>query len=397
MEPSARKSKIKPMMDQKAPGVARYDLLPRRRFATLLYLDFISTLSSLQHYSLYLTGNGDTSYATNSTLQKLVITKAKPVVIGSISDFYITNPSRCLRVADLGCSSGPNTLLVITEILEAIDEICHQLNHNTPEFQVFLNDLPTNDFNTIFKTLPAFYEQLRKEKGEKFGPCSIVGIPGSFYERLFPTSTIDFVHSSSSLHWLSQVPTMIEINKSNIYLTRSSPPSVIRAYIEQFQKDFSLFLSLRSKEITSKGRMVLTMLSRRSQEPFGKECYAWELLSKSLNDLVSEGLIEEAKMDSFNLPCYMPSYEEVEAIICGEGSFYLDGDDDDNKEFKFDRFISGQKVAKLIRAVLESLIAYHFGDAIIDVLFNRYMEYVSDHLSKEEGKYVNFVISLRRK
>ncbi|KAJ4964394.1 hypothetical protein NE237_024333 [Protea cynaroides] len=353
-------------------------------------------------------GNGDTSYATNSTLQKLVITKAKPVVIGSISDLYITNPSRCLTIADLGCSSGPNTLLVITEIIEAIDEICHELNHNKPEFQVFLNDLPSNDFNTIFKTLPAFFEKLRKEMGENFGSCSIMGIPGSFYERLFPTTTIDFIHSSYSLQWLSQVPAMIEINKSNIYLTRSSPPSVIQAYIEQFQKDFSLFLSLRSKEITSKGRMVLTMLSRRSQEPFGKECYFWELLSKSLNDLVSEGLIEEAKMDSFNLPFYMPSYEEVEAIICGEGSFYLDGleifdinwdgsDDDDNNEFKFDRFISGQKVTKLIRAVSESLIAYHFGDAIIDVLFNRYMEYVSDHFSKEGGKFVNFVISLRRK
>ncbi|KAJ4981900.1 hypothetical protein NE237_032737 [Protea cynaroides] len=353
-------------------------------------------------------GSGDTSYATNSILQKQVITKAKPVVIGSISDLYTTNPSPCLRVADLGCSSGPNTLLVITEIIEAIDEICHQLNHNTPEFQVFLNDLPSNDFNAIFKTLPAFYEQLRKEKGEKFGPCSIMGIPGSFYERLFPTATIDFLHSSYSLQWLSQVPPMVEINKGNIYLARMSPPSVLQAYTDQFRKDFSLFLRLRSNEITPTGRMVLTLLGKKSEGPFGKECYFWELLSKSLNDLVSEGLIEEAKVDSFNLPFYMPSRKEVEAIVCGEGSFYLDGleifdinwdgsDDDDNKKFKFDRFISGQKVAKLIRAVTEPLIAYHFGDAVIDVLFNRYMEYVSDHLSKEEGKFVNFVISLKRK
>ncbi|XP_042486381.1 probable caffeine synthase MTL2, partial [Macadamia integrifolia] len=149
-------------------------------------------------------GDGETSYATNSNLQKLVITKAKPVVIRSISDLFTTNLPPCLRVADLGCSSGPNTLLVISEIIEAIDEICHQLNCNTPEFQVFLNDLPSNDFNTIFKSLPVFYEQLKKEKGEKFGPCSITGLPGSFYERLFPSNTIDFIHSSYSLHWLSQ-------------------------------------------------------------------------------------------------------------------------------------------------------------------------------------------------
>ncbi|XP_043700551.1 probable jasmonic acid carboxyl methyltransferase 2 [Telopea speciosissima] len=150
-------------------------------------------------------GNGETSYACNSILQKLVITKTKPVVIGSILDLYTKNLPPCLRVADLGCSSGPNTLLVTTEIIEAIDETCHQLNRNTPEFQVFLNDLPSNDFNAIFKTLPTFYEQLKKEKGDKFGPCSITGLPGSFYGRLFPSNSIDFFHSSNSVHWLSQV------------------------------------------------------------------------------------------------------------------------------------------------------------------------------------------------
>ncbi|XP_043700550.1 probable jasmonic acid carboxyl methyltransferase 2 isoform X2 [Telopea speciosissima] len=272
-------------------------------------------------------GNGETSYATNSKLQELVINKAKPVVIGSISDLYTTNLPRCLRVADLGCSSGPNTLLVISEIIDAIDETCHQLKLTTPEFQVFLNDLPSNDFNTIFKTLPAFYDQLKKEKGDKFGPCSITGLPGSFYDRLFPTSTIDFLHSSYSLHWLSQ------------------------------------------------------------------------------------GLIEEAKVDSFNLPFYMPSHKELEAVVCEEGSFYLDqlqifdvnwdgsDDDDDNNKagFMFDRFISGQKMAKCVRAVAEPMIACHFGETVIDILFNRYMEYVSDHLSKEEGKFVNFVISLKGK
>ncbi|KAJ4962881.1 hypothetical protein NE237_022820 [Protea cynaroides] len=205
---------------------------------------------------------------------------------------------------------------------------------------------------------------------------------------------------------------MVEINKDNIYLARTSPPSVLQAYTEQFRKDFSLFLNLRSKEITPKGRMVLTILGKTSQEPFGKECGSWELLSKSLNDLVSEGLIEEAKVDSFNLPFYMPFYmpscKEVEAIICGEGSFYLDkleifeinwdeSDDDDNREFTFDRFISGQKVAKLVRAVIEPLIACHFGNAVTDVLFNKYIEYVGNHLSMEEGRFVNFVISLKGK
>ncbi|XP_042503377.1 probable jasmonic acid carboxyl methyltransferase 1 [Macadamia integrifolia] len=246
------------------------------------------------------------------------------MVIGSISDFYTTNFPRSLRVADLGCPSGPNTLLVISEIIEAIDETCHQLNCKTPEFQVFLNDLPSNDFNNIFKTLLAFYEQLKKEKGENFGPCSITGLPGSFYDWLFPSNTIDFLHSSYRVHWLSQ------------------------------------------------------------------------------------GLIEEAQVDSFNLPFYMPSRKELDDVVCVEGSFYLDqlhifdvngdgSDNDDKKSFMFDRFISAQKMAKCIRAVVEPLMAYHFGEAIIDILLSRYMVNISDHLSKVEAKNANFVISLRGK
>lgn len=111
-----------------------------------------------------------------------------------------------IGIGDLGCSSGPNTLLVISEILNVIyAKWCLQGCGSSPEFRVYLNDLTTNDFNNVFGSLPAFYTKLKEEKGSGFGPCFIVGMPGSFYGRLFPTKSMHFVHSSSSLHWLSQV------------------------------------------------------------------------------------------------------------------------------------------------------------------------------------------------
>lgn len=74
-------------------------------------------------------------------------------------------------------------------------------------------------------------------------------------------------------------------------MSSSSPPNVINAYYEQFKQDFSLFLKCRSEELVTGGRMVLTILGRRSDDPTSKECcYIWELLATALNDMVSEVL-----------------------------------------------------------------------------------------------------------
>uniref|UniRef100_A0A2N9FFP4 Jasmonate O-methyltransferase n=1 Tax=Fagus sylvatica TaxID=28930 RepID=A0A2N9FFP4_FAGSY len=107
-------------------------------------------------------------------------------------------------VADLGCSSGPNTLSPTYEMIDAIVGLCRETGHAPPELLVFLNDLPSNDFNTGFRSLPDFYNMLKKEKGDDLGPCFIAGMPGSFYGRLFPSKTLNFVHSSYSVHWLSK-------------------------------------------------------------------------------------------------------------------------------------------------------------------------------------------------
>lgn len=86
----------------------------------------------------------------------------------TIKDMLKIRIPTCFKVADLGCSSGPNTLLVISEIIDTIHEMCQQTNTESPEFLVLLNDLPENDLNAIFKTLPAGLRRQGRQVGALF-------------------------------------------------------------------------------------------------------------------------------------------------------------------------------------------------------------------------------------
>ncbi|XP_038709347.1 S-adenosyl-L-methionine:benzoic acid/salicylic acid carboxyl methyltransferase 3-like [Tripterygium wilfordii] len=344
-------------------------------------------------------GSGDTSYATNSLLQREAINKMKTVIEEAITNLCKTNYPTTLAIADLGCSSGPNSLYLVSQIIQVVERISE---HESPEYQVFLNDLPTNDFNTIFKFLPSFQQEMKKLMG--IGPCLVSAVPGSFYGRLFPKNSLHFVHSSSSIHWLSQVPDRLERADSSL-------TSVYKAYYDQFQKDFCSFLKGRSEELVAGGRMVLTFLGRNNEDPFKREStYALELLALALSQLVSEGFIEEEKVKSFNFPMYAASPTEVKLEIEKEGSFRINRlelteidwnaskqesdqvDDDDAVKS------SGYSMAKCVRAGIEPFLVGHFGQEIMDELFSRYREIITAHMSKEKKPTLDYLIlSLTKK
>ncbi|XP_057420276.1 S-adenosyl-L-methionine:benzoic acid/salicylic acid carboxyl methyltransferase 3-like [Lotus japonicus] len=359
-------------------------------------------------------GFGEASYANNSLVQQKVISLTKPIREEAITSLYCTTFPRSLAIADMGCSSGPNTLFVVSETIKVVEKLCRELNLKSPEYKVFFNDLPGNDFNNIFKSIDSFKEKLSdKMESGVIGPCYFYGIPGSFYGRVFPNQSLHFVHSSYSLQWLSKVPEGVENNKGNIYISRTSPSNVVKAYYEQFQRDFSVFLKCRAEELVEGGRMVLTFLGRKSDNPCSKECcYIWELMAKALNDMVMQGIIKEDQVTTFNIPQYTPSQLEVKLEVLKEGSFAINRLEvsevnwnamDECNVFEFESEMneslsdSGYNVAQCMRAVAEPLLVNHFGEAIIEKVFSRYQEILADRMSKEKTKFVNVTILMTRK
>ncbi|XP_059644469.1 probable methyltransferase TCM_000336 [Cornus florida] len=349
-------------------------------------------------------GVGETSYARNSSLQVPLSDMVKHITLQTIQEVYLTTALNDSSIANLGCSSGLNTLSIIREMVEAIEATSQKLLQPAPEYRVYLNDLPANDFNAIFKALADFIRELR-EGGDDGGPCIYVaGHPGTFYGRLFPNNSLHFIHSSYSLHWLSKVPPALydnkgkSINKGNVYISESSPPQVGEAYFRQFQEDFSMFLRSRSKELISGGKMVPILLGRLDSNHVDRgNAFFWELLSQSFANLVSQGEIEREKLHSYDVHFFAPCKDELEDEVKREGSFEMD----QLEMFEYEKDVGdsmsyGMAVAMTVRAIQESMICHHFGQGIVDSLFKIYGRLVDEEMAKEEIRPITFVNVLRK-
>ncbi|XP_058754467.1 S-adenosyl-L-methionine:benzoic acid/salicylic acid carboxyl methyltransferase 3-like [Vicia villosa] len=342
-------------------------------------------------------GHGEESYANNSLVQGDVISSTKLIREEAITSLYSSTLPSSLAIADMGCSSGPNTLSVVTEIIKVVEKLCKKLNHLSPEYKIYLNDLAGNDFNSVFKSLDNFKEKLSDEIKTEIGNCYFFGVPGSFYGRVFPDRSLHFVHSSYSLHWLSKVPEGLN-NKGAIYIQSNSPSNVIKAYYEQFQRDFSFFIKCRAEEIVERGGMVLTFLGRKGDDARSKDCcFISELFATVLNDMVLEGIIDEDHLTTFNNPNYYPSPHEVKLEVLNEGSFDINHLEVSDIDVNASNDHSAYKFTQSMRAVFEPVLISHFGEPIIEEAFSRYQEKVTDIMAKEIIKTTYFTLSLTRK
>ena len=120
-------------------------------------------------------------------------------------------------------------------------------------------------------------------------------------------------------------------------------------------------------------------------------------------------------MDSFNVPVYAPSTEEVKRIVEEEGSFeilYLETfyapydagfsiDDDyqgrSHSPVSCDEHARAAHVASVVRSIYEPILASHFGEAILPDLSHRIAKNAAKVLRSGKGFYDSVIISLAKK
>ncbi|KAL6975998.1 hypothetical protein U1Q18_024792, partial [Sarracenia purpurea var. burkii] len=333
-----------------------------------------------------------------------VIESAKGVIAQAIPEkLDLTSPSfdssNPFRIADFGCSTGPNTFIAMQNIVDAVTLKYQQSkpddNPGAPEFHVFFNDHVDNDFNILFKTLPPSR------------PYFAAGVPGSFYIRLFPAASLHIAHSSYALHWLSKVPPEIvdknspAWNKGKIYCA-GNDEEVTKAYFAQFQVDMEAFLDARYRELVGGGLVVIQMPCVPNGGVLPSQTGAGmihELLGDSFFDMVNMGIIPEEKVNSFNLPQYLPSIEELEKVIETNNRFTIEKIGTLSHPTNAAPFDVKRSAAQ-VRAIMESIMEEHFGSQHMDQLFGLFAEKLEESrlvFDKEIRKDVDLFVLLKRK
>lgn len=359
-------------------------------------------LSKVLHMT---SGSGDNSYAHNSARQGSVFKVIQPAFCQLIQSLPIQNLHGLLRIADLGCATGMNTISEVDFVVKTLKSMCADRCLALPEVQVFFNDLPSNDFNGLFMLL-------NKQNLDYFA----TGVPRSFYNVLFPRGSIHICFSIMALHWLSRVPAAVEqegssaYNRGNVWIN-GNRAEIAKAYAEQSQKDLRQFFGARAHEMASGGVMFLCAMGRPNSappehqvSPEGEYCgadfeAAWE-------DLISEGIVEAESRDSFNLPWYFPNAEEVRKGIEATSAFEIRGLEarsgvccmleEDFKDWIRDAQSFGNRKSNLVRSFVGSLVEQKIGSEKADELFHRLESRSGEFLKKgiiHPSRYVTCIIA----
>ncbi|KAL0000718.1 hypothetical protein SO802_014499 [Lithocarpus litseifolius] len=360
-------------------------------------------------------GKGETSYANNSQAQARHARSMLHLLEETLDWVQLNSPEVPFVVVDLGCSSGDNTIYIVNVIIKHMTKRYEALGQEPPEFSAFFSDLPSNDFNTLFQLLPP----LANYGGGSMEECLaadnhrsyfVAGVPGSFYQRLFPAKSIDVFHSAFSLHWLSQVPESVldkrstAYNKGRVFIHGASE-STANAYKKQFQTDLAVFLRSRSQEMKRGGSMFLVCLGRTSVDPTdqgGAGLLFGTHFQDAWDDLVQEGLISAEKRDNFNIPVYAPSLQDFKEVVEADGSFAINklqvfkggsplvvNQPDDAAEV-------GRALANSCRSVSGVLVDAHIGDKLSEELFSRVERRGTSHAKVllEQLQFFHIVASL---
>lgn len=223
---------------------------------------------------------GDGFYDQHSKVQEQFILSSQDLLEEAAATIPLPAAGP-IGLADLGCSEGKNSLLLMRLLVQMIRQ------RSKLSVAVTHNDLPANNWNGFFRNLTPYGPGIWAQANAT-----------SFFLPVVPPRSLHIACCYSAVHWLSQVPSVPHPKGVLFALMEPESRELLAA---QAALDWEAFLKARAEELVPGGRLVLVSGGNKDGDVAGIKMY--RLLDQILQELGHP-------------PFVMPIYYRNEQEIC---------------------------------------------------------------------------------
>jgi len=245
-------------------------------------------------------------YDAHSEYQRRVVEGGDATIREIIEAIDLDAIGGALTVADYGAGTGATSVHSVRTAVAALRERSREL----PVLAIH-NDVVTNDFTALFGNVAGEGSYLELPGG----PVYAAAAAGSFYSQVVPSATVQVGMCSNAAHWYREQPA-VELPGSMYF--PDAPRDVRRALADQAAADWSAFLTARSSELATGGRLLVEGIGRTTG-PDGSELVSasrlLRVMWKVAEDLSGDGLLDSGVLDGYVFPAYCRSAEEATAPL----------------------------------------------------------------------------------
>ena len=210
-------------------------------------------------------------------------------------------------IVDYGCAEGANSVAAIRGALRAL-----RMRVTDTTLVAVHNDLPTNDFNALFRNLFQREDSYLRVPGGHVLPMASAT---SFYEPVVPSGGAQLGVSFSAAHWLREEPTA---RVADSFLISDATGQDRRALAEQADRDWSRFLAMRAADLAVGGVLFVQMIGSLPPDGHEQQVTARKLI-RAMYDvakgMVDDGRLRQEALDRYVFPTYMRTVAEATAPL----------------------------------------------------------------------------------
>lgn len=243
-----------------------------------------------------MTGEGD--YDQHSGGQRQDAASLVQLVVDAAARIEPDPARGTVVIADYGSAQGRASVPLVKSAIEQI-----RAHLGDVPIAVVHNDVLANDWTGLFANLRDGDSYL----GVGGGPITPMTSACSFYEPVTPPGFVDLGMSFAALQWLAD-PGPGGTGDALYFdqLTGAAAGQMA----DQAHRDWTHLLSRRADELAPGARMVLDMMGRHDDgEATGH--LAWTHVASIARELVEEGRLDPARLDSYVFPVYERTLDEV--------------------------------------------------------------------------------------